>query len=125
MSWVIHLFALFLIIAGLSLLVSPDYLTTTLIKYQHSRTLHWIAVLGRVALGGALVLVAPHSDYPGAFTFLGWLTLLAALILLLMGRHNFQRLIGWASGLNGVVKRSMGLIACVVGIWLASVPIHL
>jgi len=56
-----------------------------------------IAVMVRLAVGVLLVLAAPHSRFPLTFGILGWLAILAALLIPVAGRRRIGRLLDWWS----------------------------
>lgn len=61
---------------------------------------HWgiyIAVLVRLVLGSALIIVAPASRFPVVFQALGVIAIVAAIALALMGRERIRRFIMWWS----------------------------
>ena len=55
------------------------------------------AVAARIVLGGALLTAASVSRFPGAFIALGWVAIVAALVLLFVGHPRFQKLAGWVA----------------------------
>lgn len=57
----------------------------------------YIAVIVRLVLGAALIIVAPGSLFPIAFQALGVIAIVAAIALVLMGRERIRRLIAWWS----------------------------
>jgi hypothetical protein len=57
----------------------------------------YIAVIVRLALGVALIVVAPSSKFPIAFQVLGWIAIVAAVALVAMGRERLRRFIVWWS----------------------------
>ena len=61
---------------------------------------HWgiyVAVIVRLVLGSALIIVAPTSLFPVVFQVLGVIAIVAAIVLLLMGRERMRRFIAWFS----------------------------
>ncbi len=56
-----------------------------------------IAVITRLVLGAALIVVAPTSQFPGIFQALGVIAIFAALTLVLVGRERIQRFVVWWS----------------------------
>ena len=61
---------------------------------------HWgiyIAVTVRLALGLALITVAPASLFPVVFQVLGWIAIVAAVALAVAGRERVRRFIAWWS----------------------------
>jgi hypothetical protein len=56
-----------------------------------------VAVVVRFTVGVLLVLAAPHSRFPLAFEMLGWLAIVAALLIPFVGRDRIARLLDWWS----------------------------
>jgi len=57
----------------------------------------YVAVIVRLILGSALIIVAPASLFPIVFQVLGVIAIVAAIVLLLMGRERMRRFIAWFS----------------------------
>jgi len=57
----------------------------------------YIAVVVRLVLGSALIIVAPASLFPIVFQALGVIAIVAAIALVLMGRKRVRRFIAWWS----------------------------
>ena len=57
----------------------------------------YIAVIVRLLLGSALIIVAPVSLFPMVFHVLGVIAIVAALALVVMGRERIRRFIAWWS----------------------------
>ena len=57
----------------------------------------YIAVIVRLVLGSALIIVAPASFFPIVFQALGVIAIVAAFALVLMGRERIRRFIAWWS----------------------------
>ena len=57
----------------------------------------YIAVIVRLFLGAALIIVAPASLFPIVFQALGVIAIVAAIALVLMGRERIRRIIAWWS----------------------------
>ena len=55
----------------------------------------WFAIIVRVFLGVALLIVAPESRYPTGFLIIGWIAVAAAIAVVLMGRERLRRLVQW------------------------------
>lgn len=54
-----------------------------------------LAVVLRLILGAALVIVAPESRFPLVFEILGWIAIIAAVGLVFMGRARLRNLVAW------------------------------
>jgi len=55
----------------------------------------YIAVIVRLVLGSALIIVAPASLFPIVFLALGVIAIVAAIALILVGRERIRRFIAW------------------------------
>ncbi len=55
----------------------------------------YIAVIVRLVLGAALIIAAPVSHFPTVFLILGWIAIVAAVGLVLIGRERVRRTIRW------------------------------
>ena len=57
----------------------------------------YVAVIVRLVLGAALIIVAPASSFPVVFQVLGWVFIIAAVVIALAGRERLRRFIAWWS----------------------------
>ena len=57
----------------------------------------YVAVIVRLVMGSALIIVAPASRFPIVFQALGVIAIVAAIALVLMGRERIRRLLAWFS----------------------------
>lgn len=55
----------------------------------------YIAVIVRLILGVALIFAAPASHFPTAFHILGWIAIIAAVVLIVVGREGVRSIIAW------------------------------
>ncbi|VUX55763.1 conserved membrane protein of unknown function [uncultured Woeseiaceae bacterium] len=65
----------------------------------------YVAVVARLLLGAALVIVAPESRFPMAFEILGWLAIVAAVVFLFAGRDRLRRFVAWIEQISQAVTR--------------------
>lgn len=77
-----------------------------------------LAVGVRVILGAALLTAAQVSSFPRSFTVLGWVAILAAIGLLIMGRSGMSRVIGWATRLSPKMVRVWLVLGLLFGAFL-------
>ncbi len=108
MALVIIIFGVLMVIAGAWLVAQPAALFDLLRKHSEALALHVFAVVVRMILGALLVLSANDSLYPAAMEILGWVILAAAIMLAVMGRGNFKKLMAWALSLNASLQRIAG-----------------
>ena len=76
---------------------APDKLKSSVTSAMDKYWGIYVAVVFRLALGLALIVVAPASRYPVVFRVLGLLTIIAAIVVALMGRERIQRFLKWFS----------------------------
>ena len=69
----------------------------------------------RIILGVALIMYATESKYPKAILIIGWISIVAASVLGIMGRPNFRRLMSWALSLAPSFGRIGGFLAILFG----------
>ena len=101
--------------AGVLIVLNPETIFGPIRRHYESIGMHVMAVAARLVLGTALVMCAPASLYPKVIVTIGWITLLAAFVLGVIGRKNFKHLIAWALGIPGVYMRLGGLLAALFG----------
>ena len=115
MKYLIILFAVATIVAGFIIVINPENIFGLLRRKQESIGLHILAVVVRVIIGVALILCASQTRFPTAILVLGYISIIAAAVLGMMGRANFKRLMSWALGLAPSFGRIGGLLAICFG----------
>ena len=115
MNYIIILFATATIVAGIIIVINPETIFGLLRMKLESLSLHILAVVVRVILGVALIMFATESRYPTAILILGWISIVAASVLGIMGRTNFKRLMSWALSIAPSFGRIGGLMAILFG----------
>lgn len=74
---------------------SPDSLVRMVTNAMDQSYGMYLAVIVRLILGAALIIVAPVSRFPVIFEVLGWLTLIAAAGVIIVGRERIRRVLAW------------------------------
>lgn len=115
MTYIILLFGIFLIISGIILIIRPGLIIGQLIKHQDSFSLHFWAVSLRIGIGVACIAGAIETKYPLIMLFFGWLSIISALALGVMGRKSFKHLINWTIRMTSWFQRLMGFLAFLLG----------
>ncbi|MCW4241170.1 MAG: hypothetical protein N0E46_09750 [Candidatus Thiodiazotropha taylori] len=115
---VIILFGALILIAGLIILISPEIVLGYLKEKQEKQWLHTLAVIVRLILGIILISQAAQSKYPLVIEILGWLSIIAAIVLTVIGSKGFRRLISWALSIANRYGRIGGLLASAFGAFL-------
>ncbi len=78
----------------------------------------FVAVVVRFTVGVLLVLAAPHSRFPLAFEILGWVAIVAALLIPFVGRDRIGRLLDWWSRRSSLGIRLWSLAGLAFGCFL-------
>lgn len=78
----------------------------------------YVAVMLRLAIGVLLLLAAPHGRFPMAFAILGWIVILAALLVPVIGRVRIGRLLDWWSRRSNLSIRLWSLAGLAFGCFL-------
>ena len=111
MKILLVLLSLLIFLLGLALVIRPKASAQLLIDQAENRLIHVLAVGIRLVLGGALVLYAAQSRFPHVLEILGWIALVAGVVLAFVPPSRFARLIRWAFDLLGGYMRLAGVAA--------------
>jgi hypothetical protein len=111
-----------LIVAALSLwgIAQPARLIRFVQIVMAERYGIWVAVLVRLLLGAAMIVCAPASRYPTSFTVLGWIAVIAAIGLALVGRDGMRRIVTWIDRFPPWLVRLALLVGLVFGLFLVN-----
>ncbi len=73
----------------------PDRLTKLVMRVVDRDWGIYFAVVVRLLMGAALIVAAPVSRFPLIFEILGWIAIVAAVALILIGRERLAALAAW------------------------------
>jgi hypothetical protein len=118
MLYVIIIFGTLTLLAGLIIIFDPDCVFGFLKKHIAKLSMHLAAIVIRLLLGVCIILLADSSKYPLTMEIIGWISIGAAIILAVIGRNNFNRIMSWALSLPKPVGRIGGLFAVGFGAFL-------
>ena len=100
------------------MLADPEFVFGPLRNHAEKPGLQILAVGIRLILGLLLLSQAEISAYPLIIEVLGWISLVAAVVLALIGRNNFKRLMQWALSFSIPYGRAGGVLAAAFGLFL-------
>ncbi len=115
MTELITVFGALILLAGVIIVINPEVIFGYLRRNLEKPALHIAAVVVRLVIGALLILQSDLSKYPLIVEILGWLSIVAALSLALMGRQNFLRLMSWALTFLKPFGRVGGVLAAAFG----------
>ena len=75
----------------------------------------WLAVFLRLLFGAALIAASPISRFPDLFHVLGWFAIVAAVLMLFVGRERLRAIAAWFARLSNTVIRVWLAFALMVG----------
>jgi len=115
MELIIKLFGILLLLSGISLLIKPEIILGWIENNMDSTSLYASAIVVRLVFGILFLVAARESKYSGVIKFLGYLFIIAAIILIFIGQERFQDFI---TSLIPIVKSYTlvgGLLSIVFG----------
>jgi hypothetical protein len=118
MTVLIIIFGALTLLAGIVIVINPDFIFGFLRNNLDKLELHILAIVVRLILGVLLIYQANVSKFPFLIEIIGWLSIVAAIFLAAMGRRNFTRLMSWALSLLKPFGRVGGVLAAAFGAFL-------
>jgi len=118
MTLLIIIFGALTLLAGIVIVINPEVIFGFLRNNLDKLSLHILAVVVRLVLGALLIYQSNISKFPFVIEVIGWLSIVAAIFLAVMGRRNFNRLMSWALSLSKHFGRVGGVLAVAFGAFL-------
>lgn len=118
MTVLIIIFGALTLLAGIVIVIKPEVIFGFLRNNLNKMVLHILAVVIRLVLGALLIYQSDISKFPFVIEIIGWLSIVAAIFLSVMGRRNFNRLMLWALSLSKPFGRVGGILAVAFGAFL-------
>ncbi len=118
MTLLIIIFGALTLLAGIVIVINPKVIFDFLRNNLDKLVLHFLAVVIRLVLGALLIYQSNMSKFPFVIEVVGWLSIVAAIFLAVMGRRNFNRLMSWALSLPKPFGRVGGILAVAFGAFL-------
>ena len=114
MHLVVTITGVFAVLIGLIGLMQPQALIAVVQSFG-GPVRFWVAVVVRILIGIALIVVAPACQFPVTVRILGGITIIAGFVILVAGQQRLDATIAW--WLAGDAKvRASGLFAIAMGI---------
>jgi hypothetical protein len=105
-------------LAGVVILKNPDLIFGFLQRQVGKVELHVLNVVVRIFFGVLLISQSSISKFPFVIETIGWFCISIAVILTLLGREHFNRLISWALALVETYNRVGGVLIMIFGAFL-------
>ncbi|MDY6790409.1 MAG: hypothetical protein SWH54_03975 [Thermodesulfobacteriota bacterium] len=118
MTVLIIIFGALTLLAGIVIVINPEVIFGFLRSNLNKLAVHILAVAVRLVIGSLLIYQSNVAKFPFVIEMIGWVSIVAAIIIAVMGRLNFKRLILWALSLSKPFGRVGGIIAVAFGAFL-------
>ena len=118
MTVLIIIFGALTLLAGIVIVINPEVIFGFLRNNLDKLVLHILAVVIRLILGALLIYQSNIAKFPFVIEVIGWLSIVVAIFLAVMGRRNFNRLMSWALSLSKPFSRVGGILAVSFGAFL-------
>lgn len=118
MTFVIILFGTLTFLAGIVILIKPEIIFGYLRSNIEKPIMYILAVIIRLVLGVFMILESNVSRFPQIIEVIGWISIIAAIVLGVIGRRYFNSLMKWALSLSQPLGRIGGIIAMGFGAFL-------
>jgi hypothetical protein len=118
MTLLIIIFGALTLLSGTVIVINPVVIFGFLRDNLDRLLLHILAVVIRLVLGALLIYQSDISRFPLVIEIIGWISIVAAIFLAVMGRRNFKLLMSWALSLSKPFGRVGGVITVVFGAFL-------
>jgi len=115
MKVLIRIFGALLILSGISIIIQPNFIYGWIENNLDQSWLYITAIVARLIFGVTFIFAAKESNYPKVIKGLGFLFILAALILLFIGQQRFQNLIAALSSYINPYAIVSGLASIALG----------
>ena len=122
MKTVIALFGLAICVAGLMILIAPDRFKALMNRW-HGRPRFVFAVIVRVFLGALLWFAAANLKFPLVIKIIAAISILAAVVLLVVGQKRMDRFVDWWMRMPDNVLRIWSIVAFAFGGFLIYVTL--
>ena len=118
MSILLSILGLGAILGGFLLAANPGLIVSMLSTFGDSFGLYLAAVGARVVLGSLLAYYGSLSSYPVFVTALGWVTLAAAVALILLRHRGVKQMLHWSLGPLHRYARMVSPLTILLGAFL-------
>ena len=112
---IIFLFGIAICIVCALGIYAPSRLIQAVIKNWNKTWGIYAAVIVRILLGVLLIIAAPETRFPVVFKTLGWLSIIAAIVIPFIGRTRLNRFMNWFTNLSPTLVRLWLLFGIVFG----------
>ena len=118
MKLIIKIIGIFILLLGFSFLIKPDYVFGWIEDNANNQSLYIMAIVIRLILGFLFIISANASKYPVFLKILGYIAIIAAIVLIFIGQNGFQDLISSVFSHIKSYTAVIGIVALAFGAFL-------
>ena len=118
MTLIVAIFGLLIAVLGAVAVVRPGVFSQ-MFGAMSGQAVWVLAVVLRLALGTLLLMVAADTRLPQVINILGWIAIVAAVVVLLLGPERLEALVKWWLSRRDGWLRASAAFACAFGAFLA------
>ena len=118
MTILIALFGLLIATACVWGFAIPRHMIDTIIRFFNRPSGLWLAIGVRVVFGVLFILAAPETRYPTFFQVIGYLMLVAAAVIPIIGKERLTRFLTWCTQVPILVVRVWLLLGFAFGLFV-------
>jgi len=107
-----------MLLSGLTLLIKPEIIFSFIENNMEKTTLYVFAIVVRFILGIIFLVTAKETKYPNVIKFLGYLFIIASILLIFMGQVRFQHFITYIFPHVNPFILAVGVLAIAFGAFL-------
>ena len=122
MKIIITLFGVLICLGGLTILILPEKFKNLMNRWT-GQPRFLFAVIIRVLFGALLLSEAANLKFPLAMKVIGAISILAAVVLLLIGQERMDRFIDWWMQMSDNLLRFWSIFAFAFGAFLIYVTL--
>jgi hypothetical protein len=83
--------AIFFLLLGLIALIRPEHIKRFLLGFAASAPKHYVELVARFVVAGAMLIAAPHLSHTTAITAFGWLLIGTTAVMAILPWHVHRR----------------------------------
>ncbi len=118
MALIIKCLGSLIIFAGIAVIFNPSGFYEWIESSLDKQWMYVAAIVLRASLGILLIVTAKHSRFPFPIKVIGYITVLAAIVLMCIGQVRFQEFISSMMDTIQPFAWISGVIAAIAGIFL-------
>ena len=119
MDVIVVAIACLIVLAGVFIVLQGLSFSRFVIQHKDNRWFYLSAILGRLVVGGLLLLSASESKFPSTIDIIGFIVIVTGIGLSIIGHDRFKQLVGVLFERFVHLTNFAGVLAIIFGAFLA------